>query len=74
MSEAIQESAVRLYNKLKRHNDGMVANVGIGKAQNGNPVLVAYLREGAPMICPASFEGFGVITAVSPTKPQTARR
>lgn len=68
MSEDIQGSAVRLYNKLKRNNDGMVSTVGIGKAQNGRPVLVAFLKEGAPMICPANFEGIGVITSFSPAK------
>lgn len=74
MSEVIQEVAVRLYNKLKRSNDGQVSSVGIGKAASGKHVLVAVLREGAPMICPANFEGYGVVTSVSRDKQQSAGR
>ena len=74
MSEVIQEVAVRLYNKLKRSNDGQVSSVGIGKAATGKHVLVAVLKDGAPMICPTNFEGYSVITSVAPNRQTAAGR
>jgi len=74
MDNAVQEAAVKLYNKLKRCNDGAVSSVGIGKAATGKHVLVAFLTEGAPMICPTNFEGFGVITSISPARQKSAGR
>jgi hypothetical protein len=58
-----QESALRLYHRAKRLNDGQVATVGVGKSSKGNDVLIVYFLDRAPRLYPANFEGYAVMSA-----------
>ena len=72
MADDMREVAQRLYNRVRRLNDGKVATVGFSKSVQGNPVFVVYLLEDAPMVCPAKFEGYGVLYSVSKGKATEA--
>ena len=72
MADDVREIAQRLYNRVRRLNDGKVATVGFSKSDQGNPVFVVYFLEDAPRVCPKNFEGYGVLSSVSKGKATEA--
>lgn len=60
MTEKARIAAEKLFNKLNREDKEAVATVGVGVSEQGNEILIPYLRTN-PMLLPEVFDGFLVL-------------
>lgn len=65
MTDEVREVAKRLFDRLNREDKEAVATVGVGKANTGKEVLIAYCNPEKVVPVPELFEGYVVLKSTA---------